>query len=188
MSELVSFLKFFSNQNCLYISCVRMRHLSRLIFWVWSVRILPGTQAILNAVLVTFHSPFKTNFGIVPQLGHGSLLPNPFQFITPVILLPGGTVCSRCWKRRKRNHDDDITTDLFLKFKLRAIIWILTATYFYCPLHLLRFLSSVYLFIRSPRVTRNGVYCATETSDFFLCFSFLFSPSPSSAPLPNQIT
>lgn len=135
-------------------------------------------------LFVIFRSPLKTNFAIVPQLGHDHFLPNPFKFITHVILLPD-TECSRCRKCRETNHEN-IIIYLFPKFKLRAIIWILTATYFFCcPLHLLRFLYSICLFLYplSPRYPKWGVLCnrnfLTCSFVFLSYFLFRFSMLPS---------
>jgi hypothetical protein len=118
---------------------------------------------------VIFPSPFKTNFGIVPQLGYGC----SFQILSSKI-----------------NHEYIILTYLFLKFKLRAIIWILTVTHFFCPLHFLRFLPSICLFLYplSPRYPIWGVLCNRNfwlvPLFFFLIFSFAFQCSP---PPPNHL-
>jgi hypothetical protein len=40
-----------------------------------------GTPAVLTEVFHGFFEPLQVNAGRIPQLGHESFLPNPFQFI-----------------------------------------------------------------------------------------------------------
>jgi hypothetical protein len=54
---------------------------SRIVLMECSLRILPGTPAILTEIFRDFLQPFQGITGIVPTLYNHFFLPSPFQFI-----------------------------------------------------------------------------------------------------------